>query len=251
MPCEFHINAPLILYIDKDSDNRRGYTGDLSLSSHIIWKGVEYEYQSILGLLRLIDLSSNKLTGEIPAEVTRLVELTQLNLSRNELSGHIPEKIGNLGKLESLDLSHNKLSGKIPKSLAELSLLDHLDLSNNQLSGKIPTSTQLQSFNASAYTMNHGLFVPPLTDWHESGTSPDGFLASTHDQEDETWFNLSWFYKGIGVGFTIGFCGVCINFVIINYYWRNSYFMFMHSVRNILSKGLLRRTLAWIDRSLS
>ncbi|XP_062076817.1 receptor-like protein EIX2 isoform X2 [Humulus lupulus] len=247
MPCEFHINAPLILYIDKDSDNRRGYTGDLSLSSHIIWKGVEYEYQSILGLLRLIDLSSNKLTGEIPAEVTRLVELTQLNLSRNELSGHIPEKIGNLGKLESLDLSHNKLSGKIPKSLAELSLLDHLDLSNNQLSGKIPTSTQLQSFNASAYTMNHGLFVPPLTDWHESGTSPDGFLASTHDQEDETWFNLSWFYKGIGVGFTIGFCGVCINFVIINYYWRNSYFMFMHSVRNILSKGLLRRTLAWID----
>ncbi|XP_062080040.1 receptor-like protein EIX2 [Humulus lupulus] len=223
----------------------------LWLSSQIIWKGLEYEYKSILGLLRLIDLSSNKLTGEIPAELTRLVELAQLNLSRNELSGDIPEKIGNLGKLESLDLSHNKLSGKIPKSLAELSLLNHLDLSNNQLSGKIPTSTQLQSFNASAYTMNHGLFGPPLTDWHESGTSPNGFLASTHDQEDETWFNLSWFYKGIGVGFTIGFCGVCINFVIINYYWRNSYFMFMHSVRNILSKGLLRRKLAWIDRSLS
>ncbi|XP_062080031.1 receptor-like protein EIX2 [Humulus lupulus] len=198
-----------------------------SLSSKIIWKGVEYKYQSILGLLRLVDLSSNKLTGEIPAELTGLVELTQLNLSRNELSGDIPENIGNLGKLDSLDLSHNKLSGKIPKSLAELSPLDHLDLSNNQLSGKIPTNNQLQSFNASAYTLNHGLYGPPLTDWHESGTSPNGFLASTHDQEDETWFNLSWFYKGIGVGFTIGFCGVCINFVIINYYWRNSYFMFM------------------------
>ncbi|XP_062080035.1 receptor-like protein EIX2 [Humulus lupulus] len=225
--------------------------GNSSLSSQITWKGVEYEYKSILGLLRLIDLSNNKLTGEIPAEVTRLAELTQLNLSRNELSGHIPENIGNLGKLESLDLSHNKLSGKIPKSLAELSLLDYLDLSNNKLSGKIPTSTQLQSFNASAYTMNHGLYGPPLTDWHESGTSPDSFLASTQDQEDVTWFNLSWFYKGIGVGFTIGFCGVCINFVIINYYWRNSYFMFMHSVRNILSNGLLRRKLAWIHRSLS
>ncbi|XP_062076818.1 receptor-like protein EIX2 [Humulus lupulus] len=205
------------------------YMGEYqSLASRVIWKGIEYEYQSILGLLRLIDLSSNKLAGEIPVDMTRLLELTQLNLSRNELSGNIPKEIGSLTKLESLDLSHNKLSGAIPISLAQVSLLNHLDLSNNRLSGKIPTSTQLQSFHDSTYTMNHGLCGPPLTSsCHEDGTLEEGSLASAHDKEDETWFELSWFYKGIGVGFTIGFCGVCVNIVTIK-----------HSLRNILSKAL-------------
>ncbi|XP_062076819.1 receptor-like protein EIX2 [Humulus lupulus] len=208
------------------------YMGEYqSLASRVIWKGIEYEYKSILGLLRLIDLSSNKLGGEIPIDMTRLLELTQLNLSRNELSGNIPKEIGSLTKLESLDLSHNKLSGAIPISLAQVSLLNHLDLSNNRLSGKIPTSTQLQSFHASTYTMNHGLCGPPLTSsCHEDGTLQEGSLASAHDKEDETWFELSWFYKGIGVGFTVGFCGVCVNLVMIKH--------FMHSLRNVLSKAL-------------
>ncbi|PON59250.1 LRR domain containing protein, partial [Parasponia andersonii] len=39
----------------------------------IMWKGEEYDYDKILGLLRILDLSSNKLTGEIPIGVTHLV----------------------------------------------------------------------------------------------------------------------------------------------------------------------------------
>ncbi|GMN21062.1 hypothetical protein TIFTF001_040016 [Ficus carica] len=75
------------------------------VSAVILWKGREYTYEQILGLLRIIDLSSNRLTGDIPDELANLVQLRQLNLSRNNLSGAIPKKIGNLNSGEFLDKS--------------------------------------------------------------------------------------------------------------------------------------------------
>ncbi|QHO05129.1 hypothetical protein HN873_010973 [Arachis hypogaea] len=57
--------------------------------SMILWvKGKDAEYNNILGLVKNIDLSSNKLLGEIPMEITNLFALIYLNLSKNELSGH-------------------------------------------------------------------------------------------------------------------------------------------------------------------
>lgn len=44
-------------------------------------------------LMTGIDLSSNSLSGEIPAEVLSLQEIRFLNLSRNNLSGGIPNNI--------------------------------------------------------------------------------------------------------------------------------------------------------------
>ncbi|XP_062079907.1 putative receptor like protein 25 [Humulus lupulus] len=99
----------------------------------IMWKGVYLENEKIFGSLRLIDLSSNQLTGQIPEELTHLVELTQLNLSWNNLHGAIPKEVGKLSNLQSLDLSNNKLSGEIPSSLATISFLSYLKLSNNRL----------------------------------------------------------------------------------------------------------------------
>ncbi|KAM6554983.1 hypothetical protein CsatB_015745 [Cannabis sativa] len=216
----------------------------------IVWKGTEYEYRKNLGLLRIIDLSSNKLNGEIPIEVTNLVQLVQLNLSRNELSGNIPKKMGSLSKLESLDLSHNKLSGKIPTSLGEVSMLDYLDLSNNKLSGRIPTSTQLQSFNASSYAKNFALCGVPLTSSCPGDeTSLQSFSTSNGSENDDKWFNMSSVYMGIGVGFFIGFCG---NFMLDNS-WRFAYLQFMLILRGWLYKmitlmkgaALMGKKLAW------
>ncbi|KAG7580612.1 Leucine-rich repeat [Arabidopsis suecica] len=71
-----------------------------------------------LYLNTLIDLSKNKLFGEISYSLGNLKSLKLLNLSYNDISGLIPQSFGNLEKVEILDLSHNNLSGKIPQTLS-------------------------------------------------------------------------------------------------------------------------------------
>ncbi|XP_052486445.1 receptor-like protein EIX2 [Gossypium raimondii] len=110
------------------------YVGEVLLT----WKGTKQSYPQ-LGLLLAIDLSWNKLTGEIPEELSSLQELVVLNLSRNHFNRKILQKIGYIRQLEVLDLSRNKFSGNIPTSLSELTFLSNLNLSYNDLSGKIPT----------------------------------------------------------------------------------------------------------------
>ncbi|XWS61263.1 hypothetical protein CRYUN_Cryun07bG0111100 [Craigia yunnanensis] len=125
--------------------------------------GREYEFTKNLGLLLVIDLSSNELSGEIPGAIASLSGLVALNLSWNILTGVIPQKIGQLRRLEVLDLFRNRFSGDIPTSTAELTFLSHLDLSYNNLLGKIPLSTQLQNFDASAFSNNLALYGPPVS----------------------------------------------------------------------------------------
>lgn len=71
-------------------------------------KGTRQTFSKTLQFFNSIDLSRNKLNGEIPGELTRLVELQYLNLSQNNLSGKIPSNVGDLQNLESLDLSPTK-----------------------------------------------------------------------------------------------------------------------------------------------
>ncbi|KAL5549924.1 hypothetical protein UlMin_000100 [Ulmus minor] len=114
-----------------------GYTVDLKLDTSwtyidkamVVWKGRADEYVRNLVLLRVIDLSSNRLTGNFPNEILNLTGLVSLNLSRNSLSGRLPRDIGHLNELESLDLSRNQFSGEIPTSMSDLHFLSHLDLS--------------------------------------------------------------------------------------------------------------------------
>ena len=221
----------------------RSYEND----AFLMWKGLEYKYDKILGLLRLIDLSSNRLTGQIPAKLANLVKLVQVNLSRNHLSGIIPEKIGQLNQLQSLDLSHNQLSSKIPLGLAEISSVAYLDLSNNHLWGKIPTSTQLQSFNASEYAGNLGLCGPPLR-----SICPEDKILSVPSKssggDESEWLDMSCFNIGIGVGFVVGFWGVC-GTLTFKTSWRHAYFRLLNKVGDwlyvtiMVQKTRLRRKL--------
>ena len=49
----------------------------------------------IVGLdMKIVDLSSNDISGEIPKEIANLDGLLNLNLSRNHFSDNIPRKIG-------------------------------------------------------------------------------------------------------------------------------------------------------------
>ena len=70
--------------------------------------------------------------------------VTALRLSRNELSGEIPAELGNLSNLTYLELAHNELSGEIPAELGSLSNLTYLELAGNELSGCVPSSLEDQ-----------------------------------------------------------------------------------------------------------
>ncbi|XP_054797512.1 receptor-like protein 18 [Prosopis cineraria] len=132
-------------------------------SMAIVSKGQDVERDKIQNSFTLIDFSSNNFGGSIPKELMNLEALHVLNLSNNAFSSKIPSSIGNMKQLESLDLSNNYLTGEIPTELASLSFLSFLNLSFNHLVGMIPTSTQLQSFDASSFQGNEGLYGPPLT----------------------------------------------------------------------------------------
>ncbi|KAG6405972.1 hypothetical protein SASPL_133568 [Salvia splendens] len=85
------------------------YIGGFIESALIVIKRSKLQYDTIIPLVTTIDISNNSLHGEIPTEVTYLLELKSLNLSRNELVGLVPDHIGDMKQLESLDLSRNSL----------------------------------------------------------------------------------------------------------------------------------------------
>ncbi|GKV47906.1 hypothetical protein SLEP1_g54756 [Rubroshorea leprosula] len=179
--------------------------GSYADKASVIWKGIEYHYEN-LTLQRTIDLSSNNLTGEIPVQISSLFEMHQLNLSRNHLIGRIPPDIGQIRQLESLDLSHNRLSGRLPLSMSQLYSLSKLDLSYNNFSGRIPTSTQMDTFNASAFAGNPTLCGPPLTPScpGDEKLIDDGVKYNQQDK-DEFW---KAFQPSMKLGMAFGFLGV-------------------------------------------
>ena len=97
------INA-MAIQPNSTNNNFLEYINDLSPyfdSLMLVPKGVvlEYEGNRNLGLVSIIDLSSNNLSGSIPVEISFLFELHLLNLSRNHLMGKIPKKIGTMKEL--------------------------------------------------------------------------------------------------------------------------------------------------------
>ncbi|KAH7574321.1 hypothetical protein JRO89_XS03G0282400 [Xanthoceras sorbifolium] len=95
-------------------------------------KTMSYFYHGkILTNISGIDLSCNKLTGEIPFQIGNLTMIRTLNLSHNKLTGPIPPTFSNLKQIESLDLSYNNLNGKIPPLLVELYTLEVFSVAHN------------------------------------------------------------------------------------------------------------------------
>ncbi|KAJ0551646.1 putative endo-polygalacturonase [Helianthus annuus] len=138
-----------------------GFGGiEIKNSASLVMKGQEYTYSTILGLVMVLDLSGNKLSGNIPVELMALQALQSLNISKNQLTGVIPKNIGDMKFLESFDVSSNHLSGELPMSLSSLTFLSSFNVSFNNLTGRIPSSTQLQSFNESSFFGNKLCGVP-------------------------------------------------------------------------------------------
>ncbi|KAL4354876.1 hypothetical protein GQ457_06G041260 [Hibiscus cannabinus] len=108
-----------------------------------------------------LNLSTNRLTGDISSAIGGLITLVSLDLSNNRLQGHIPESFGGLISLEFLDLCNNSLFGVIPKSLEKLSHLNYFNVSFNRLEGEIPTKGCFPNFSSTSFMENYALCGPP------------------------------------------------------------------------------------------
>ena len=117
---------------------RNGDVYHLYLSSNNLTGSIPAELGDLTSMKGDLFLSSNNLTGNIPAELGNLVNLTRLSLNNNNLSGSIPTELGSLASLTYFNLQQNDLTGSIAAELGNLANLTGLDLRGNDLTGSIP-----------------------------------------------------------------------------------------------------------------
>ncbi|XP_006650609.1 LRR receptor-like serine/threonine-protein kinase RPK2 [Oryza brachyantha] len=140
----------------------------LNLASNLLHGEIHGSLSDCKSLERL-NLSGNRLAGSVPGALGSLTKLKQLDLSRNLLTGRIPSGLGNCRQLRSLQLFSNLLDGSIPPEIGNLRKLQVLDISSNRLSGLIPTelgncldlsvlvlSSQFNAVNSSELNTFHG-----------------------------------------------------------------------------------------------
>ena len=88
-------------------------------------------------------LSGLGLTGFIYDDTTLFSQLTSLriiDISSNGVSGSLPASLDVIGaSLANLTLAHNQIVGTIPP-YQSLMVLQNLDISNNDISGPFPTN---------------------------------------------------------------------------------------------------------------
>ncbi|KAJ4964936.1 hypothetical protein NE237_016785 [Protea cynaroides] len=93
-----------------------------------------------MSLLFELDLSDNNFIGEIPKHMAIGCRyLYVLELSNNRLQGQIFPPDFNLTRLGILRLVNNSFSGNILIGLSKCNMLEILDISNNHLTGRIPS----------------------------------------------------------------------------------------------------------------
>ncbi|KAJ4766571.1 Leucine-rich repeat protein kinase family protein [Rhynchospora pubera] len=119
---------------------------------------------SSLQNLKLIYLSHNDFSGEIPPAISQLTRLLRIDLSNNNLRGPIPgDAVANLTHLLTFRVQDNLLSGLLPDLSAALPRLVEFNASNNQLSGRVPDGMHAK-FGIQSFGGNGGLCgpFPPL-----------------------------------------------------------------------------------------
>jgi Leucine-rich repeat (LRR) protein/predicted Ser/Thr protein kinase len=126
-----------------------------------------------------VQLSGNRISGEIPSEIGTMLNFSMLHLGDNKFSGKFPKEIGDL-PLIVLNMTRNKFSGEIPREIGNMKCMQDLDLSWNNFSGTFPKSLvnldELSRFNISYNPLLSGT-VPPLG--HLLTFDKDSYLGDT------------------------------------------------------------------------
>jgi hypothetical protein len=109
------------------------------------WYGVECVPVGGTNLKYLLNLTSNKLDGTIPPEISLLQhDIHSLDLSSNLLGGTIPD-MSKLADLKELFVGHTELSSSIPDSIYRLTSLLRLKANDCLLTGSISSEIALLS----------------------------------------------------------------------------------------------------------
>ncbi|XVE71616.1 hypothetical protein DITRI_Ditri10aG0165400 [Diplodiscus trichospermus] len=206
-------------------------------------KNRSYSYKGrILRYLSGLDLSSNKLTGEVPHEMGNFHNIVMLNLSHNSLSGSIPMSLSKLKEIESLDLSYNNLSGSIPFQFVELYSLAYFNVSYNNLSGRPPPRIAqfATDFDENSYWGNPLLCGEPLL--KNCSTPPN---PPVENGEDVGLIDMKFFYVTFFVSYIMVLLTI-VTVLYINPHWRQAWFYLIEGginsclffVDNILPKQL-------------
>ncbi|KAL9334521.1 hypothetical protein Peur_071702 [Populus x canadensis] len=216
--------------------NATNYTSYV-YSIEMTWKGVEIEFRKIQSTIRILDLSNNNFTGEIPKVIGKLKALHQLNLSHNSLTGHIQSSLGNLTNLESLDLSSNLLTGRIPTQLGGLTFLAILNLSHNQLEGRIPSGEQFNTFTATSFEGNLGLCGFQVLKECYGDEAPSLRPSSFDEGDDSTLFGEGFGRKAVAMGYGCGFVfGVATGYIVFRTKKPSWFFRMVEDIWNLKSK---------------
>ncbi|XP_019054985.1 PREDICTED: putative leucine-rich repeat receptor-like serine/threonine-protein kinase At2g19230, partial [Nelumbo nucifera] len=109
---------------------KKNWQGDPCIPQNYTWDGLKCSYDGYNSpSIRLLDLSSSGLTGEIASFFANLTAIQHLDLSNNSLTGSIPDFLSQMPSLELLNLTGNRFTGSVPTALMERSKNGSLSLS--------------------------------------------------------------------------------------------------------------------------
>ncbi|KAK2663447.1 hypothetical protein Ddye_002021 [Dipteronia dyeriana] len=130
--------------------------------------------------LTLISLNNNSISGNV-VNLSSNRKMKHIDLSGNRLYGQISPSLLSLDLLESLQLQDNSLTGPIPEF--NQSSLKVFNVSNNNLKGKIPTTPVLQSFSSASYYNNQGLCGPPAENPCNSSAFSEKYTSNSDNKD--------------------------------------------------------------------
>ncbi|KAF8029738.1 hypothetical protein BT93_E2229 [Corymbia citriodora subsp. variegata] len=112
-----------------------------------------------------MDISNNGMRGKLTTEFfANVPNLRLLNLSANRLEGNIPSELSRLKSLHLLDLSSNNFSGGLPVQLLNsYSSVEYLSVAYNKLKGEIVFFNDTLTQNLFVLRLDHNRFTGNLS----------------------------------------------------------------------------------------
>lgn len=149
-----------------------GAIATLELTDNRLEGELDFDEVPWPGLTEL-DLSGNAITGLIGLSGSVLPDLQALNVRDNELEA-LPESLTTLVTLTDLDASNNRLASELPEWFSQLNL-SRLGLDNNALSGPISRVFEAMDLASFPQPRPHGVLglILHLANNHFSGPLPD------------------------------------------------------------------------------